>query len=214
VLSQPLSSAQEVMAQFDGGAAAGADRDDVTILLIDAHAGASWFDNGAAVPSAAASAVAPPDGGVVFYGETENAAYLALRGRATWMHCDAFHETAQAVLDEGHKLVLDLSACEYLDSTFLGTVHELVARGGVVLAGVTPAVGALFEELSMDQVLACIRADVPAAPELYALSSGTDPAVVRKRILHAHEALLGLSERNCEEFREVVESLRGEKDGP
>jgi anti-anti-sigma regulatory factor len=153
--------------------------------------------------------VVPRESQVVFYGETENAVYLALRCRATWMHCDAFHETAQAVLDEGHALVLDLSDCEFLDSTFLGTVHELVARGGVVVTGVTPAVRALFEELSMEQVLAHIREDVPAAPELYALGSASNPAAMRKRVLHAHEALSELSERNREEFRGVVESLGG-----
>lgn len=209
VLSRPLSSAQEVMAQLDVGAAAGTERDDVTLLLIDAHAGTSWFDNGAALPAASAPVAAPAGGEVVFYGETENAAYLALRRRATWLHCDAFHETAQAVLDKGHALVLDLSDCEYLDSTFLGTVHELVARGGVAVTGVTPAVRALFEELSMEQVLACIREDVPAPPELYALGGGRDPAAERKRILLAHEALSALSESNREEFRGVVESLRG-----
>jgi serine phosphatase RsbU (regulator of sigma subunit)/anti-anti-sigma regulatory factor len=214
VLAKPLSSAQEVMANLLGGAPAGADRDDVTILLIDAHAGASWFDNGAELPAAASSGAPRPEGEVVFYGETDNAAYLALRGRATWMHCDAFHESALAVLDGGRPLVLDLFGCEYVDSTCLGTVHELVARGGVVLAGVTPAVRALFEELSMQQVLAAIREDIPAAPELYALGTGGDQAAVQKRILQAHEALSALSERNLEEFKEVVESLRGEQDGP
>lgn len=206
VLSSPLSSAMEVMALL--GHDTSADRDDVTILLIDAHAGISWFDNGAAVPVAAASAASRPEGAGVFYGEAEHAAYLALRGRATWTQCDAFHETAQAVLDEGHALVLDLSGCEYLDSTFLGTVHELVARGRVILVGVMPAVRALFEELSMEQVLAHIRDDVPAAPELYALNSGNDPAAARKRVLRAHEALSALSERNQEEFRDVIQSLR------
>ncbi|UUZ76282.1 STAS domain-containing protein [Polaromonas sp. P1(28)-13] len=112
------------------------------------------------------------------------------------------------MLDEGHALVLDLSGCEYLDSTFLGTVHELVARGRVILVGVMPAVRALFEELSMEQVLAHIRDDVPAAPELYALNSGNDPAAARKRVLRAHEALSALSERNQEEFRDVIQSLR------
>ena len=213
VLAKPLSSAQEVMADLQGSAPAGADRDDVTILLIDAHAGASWFDNGAELPAAAASGAPRPEGEVVFYGETLAAAYLALRGRASWMHCDAFHETALAVLDAGRPMVLELSGCEYMDSTCLGTVHELVARGGVVLAGVTPAVCALFEELSMQQVLAAIREDVPAAPELYALGTGGAQAVVQKRILHAHEALSALSERNREEFKDVVESLRGERDG-
>jgi hypothetical protein len=101
-----------------------------------------------------------------------------------------------------------------MDSTCLGTVHELVARGGVVVAGVTPAVRALFEELSMEQVLAAIRDDVPAAPELYTLGAGGEQAGVQKRILKAHEALSALSERNREEFKDVVESLRSEQDGP
>ena len=214
-LSMPLSSAQEVMAQLRADAPTGdGDRDDMTILLIDAHAGASWFDNGAAAPAAAAASVPRPDGEVVFFGESENAAYIALRGRATWMHCDTFHETARAVLDVEHALVLDLSGCEYLDSTCLGTVHELVGHGGVVLTGVRPAVRALFEELSMEQVVACIREDVAPAPELCALSSGCDPATVQQRILRAHEVLSGLSEHNREEFREVVESLRAGKDAP
>ena len=206
VLSSPLSSALDVMAQVHHEA--GADRDDVTILLIDAHAGISWFDNGAAVPAVAAAVAPRPEGAGVFYGETELAAYLALRGRATWMQCDAFHETAQAVLDAGHALVLDLSGCEYLDSTFLGTIHELVGRGRVTLVGVRPAVRALFEELSMDQVLAHIPEDIPASPEFYALGTASDPAAARKRILRAHEALSALSEHNHEEFRDVIQALR------
>ena len=214
LLAKPLSSAQQVMAHLRAGAPAGADRDDVTLLLVDAHAGASWFDNGAAFPASGASGAPPPEGEVAFYGETDNAAYLALRGRATWMHCDAFHEAALAVLGGGRPLVLDLSGCEYMDSTCLGTVHELVARGGVVLAEVTPVVRALFDELSMQQVLDAIREDIPSAPELYALGTGGDQAAVQERILQAHEALSALSEHNREEFKEVVESLRGEQDAP
>ena len=214
VLAKPLSSAQEAMTMLHGDAPAAADRDDVTILLIDAHAGASWFDNGAELPAAAASGAPRAEGEAVFYGETASSSYLALRGRANWMHCDAFHETALAVLHGGRPLVLELSGCEYMDSTCLGTVHELVARGGVVVAGVTPAVRALFEELSMEQVLAAIRDDVPAAPELYTLGAGGEQAGVQKRILKAHEALSALSERNREEFKDVVESLRSEQDGP
>lgn len=214
VLALPLSSAQEMLGELRGGAATDPDPDDVTLLLIDAHAGPSWFDNGAASPTLTSSGAAHPGDEVVFYGETEDAVHLALRGRATWMHCDAFYETACAVLEEGRPLVLDLSGCDYLDSTCLGTVHELVGRGRVVLAGVTPAVRALFEELSMDRVLAGIREDITAAAELYALSTRhDDPAAWRQRILHAHEALSGLSEHNREEFRGVVESLRGELDG-
>jgi len=207
-LAKPQCAVQELLSQLDQGAAA--DRDDVTLLLIEAHGGISWFDNGAEAPLAAtAAAPRSPEAGV-FYGETEHAAYLALRGRATWLQCDGFHETALAVLDKGQALVLDLSGCDYLDSTFLGTVHELVAHGRVTLKGVTPAVRALFEELSMEQVLAHIVEGGPAAPELYALSAETDPAVAHKRILHAHEALATLSEKNREEFQGVIESFRND----
>lgn len=216
VLAKPLSGAQEMMVHLHADAQAGADRDDVTILLIDAHAGASWFDNGAELPAAiaVASGAPRPESEAVFYGETDQAAYLALRGRASWKHCDAFHETAVAVLDGGRPVVLDLSGCEYMDSTCLGTVHELVVRGGVVVARVTPVVRALFEELSMQQVLAAVQDDSPAAPELYALGTEGDQASVQKRILRAHEALSALSDRNREEFKDVVESLRGEQDAP
>jgi anti-anti-sigma regulatory factor len=203
-----------VVTHLHDSAPAHADRDDVTILLIDAHAGASWFDNGAELPATVVSGAQRPEGEVVFYGERDHVAYLALRGRATWMHCDAFHETALTVLDGGRPLVVDLSGCEYMDSTCLGTVHELVARGGVVLAEVTPVVRALFEELSMQQVLAAIRDGTPAAPELYALGTERGQAAVQKRILKAHEALSALSEHNREEFKEVVESLRSEEGGP
>jgi hypothetical protein len=105
VLATPLSSVQEMMAHVHGSAPPAADRDDMTILLIDAHAGPSWFDNGAELPATAASAAPSPEGQVVFFGETSQAAHLALRGRATWMHCDVFHETALAVLDGGRSLV-------------------------------------------------------------------------------------------------------------
>lgn len=214
VLASPRSSAQEVMARLNAGAAEGADRDDVTLLLIDAHAGVSWFDNGAGAPAAGATASSRPQAEMVFYGESERAAHLALRGRGTWLQCDVFHETALAVLDAGRPLVVDLSGCEYLDSTCLGTVHELVARGGVAVAGVAPQVRALFEELSMQQVLGAIRDDTGPAPELLPLRAEGDEAAAPRRVLQAHEALSALSDRNREEFRAVVESLRGEQGGP
>jgi serine phosphatase RsbU (regulator of sigma subunit)/anti-anti-sigma regulatory factor len=213
VLAEPRSSAQEVMAHLNTGAAEGADRDDVTFLLIDAHAGVSRFDNGADAPAAAAAASPRPDEEVVFYGESEAAAHLALRGRATWLQCDVFHETALAVLDAGRPLVVDLSGCEYMDSTCLGTVHELVARGGVAVTSVRPEVRASFEELSMQQVLAAIREDVGPPPELFPLGAQPTESAVPKRVLQAHEALSALSDRNREEFRGVVESLRGEQGG-
>src|SRR5690606_748005 len=96
------------------------DQDDVTLLLLEVRAGDSAFDNGAlgsAQVRAAGSPTGPP---VALYGETEDASYLAIQGRGTWVQCAAFHETADAILAAGRSLVVDLSACDYLDSTCLG----------------------------------------------------------------------------------------------
>ena len=100
-----------------------------------------------------------------------------------------------------------------MDSTCLGTVHELVARGGVVVASVAPEVRASFEELSMRQVLDAIREDTGPAPELFPLGATGAESAASKRVLQAHVALSALSERNREEFRDVLASLRDEQGG-
>lgn len=190
------------------------DRDDVTLLLLEMRTGPSDFDNGTVDPARAIPARKSGGGEVVRYGETEEASYLSLRGRATWVHGATFFETARAIRAAGRPLVVDLTDCEYLDSTLLGTTHQLVVGGGVRLQNVRPEVRALFEELGMDRVLESIRADGTPPPELHPLvASAPDTAAGRRRILQAHEALAALSPDNREAFRSVIESMRGDPGG-
>jgi serine phosphatase RsbU (regulator of sigma subunit)/anti-anti-sigma regulatory factor len=185
------------------------DRDDVTLLLLEGRPGSSGFDNGQD-QEPASSATTPGPSGLVHHGETEDTSYLALRGRATWSQSALFFETARAVQEAGRPLVLDLSACDYLDSTFLGTIHELVDRDRVRLQNVRPEVRALFEELCMERVLTSIREEEDALPALRPLAPRPDdPGAGRRRILEAHEALSALSTRNRESFSSVIDSLRG-----
>jgi hypothetical protein len=147
--------------------------------------------------------------GTIAYGDAEEACYLAIRGRGTWAHSDAFHEAAEAILDEHRPLVVDLGACEYLDSTFLGTIHELVMRGGTRLQRVPKPIRALFEELSMERVLGTIQQHGARLPEMFPMNTGEmDPAAGRLRILRAHEALAALSARNQAKFGAVLEAIR------
>ena len=119
----------------------------------------------------------------------------------------------------GHSLVLDLSRCTYLDSTFLGTIHELVERerpGGpsVRIQGAPADVRHLFDELAMNDVLAHVATETmppPAGLELTPLTGPRGaPSQSKERILSAHEALLGLSDKNREQFQGVVDALRTE----
>ncbi len=182
------------------------DADDITVLVFSARAGNSSYDNGAegGVRRAAST---PPEHAVVFYGETEEACYLGLGRRATWTHCDAFVEAAQSILEEHHRLIIDLSQCEYLDSTFLGTMHELVGHAGVRLQNVRPSVRDLFLELSLDNVLARIEEHGTTPPHLYELETSSAEAVNQRRVLRAHETLASVSAQNRERFRNVIDAL-------
>jgi serine phosphatase RsbU (regulator of sigma subunit)/anti-anti-sigma regulatory factor len=197
----------ELMAELKGHNGAGQDPDDVTLLLLDVRAGASRFDNGGAAewPARAAPVSAQS---MIFYGEGEDAGWLALRGRVTWQQCDLVYEAAGALLETQRAVVIDLSACDYLDSTCLGVMHQLVERGGVRLCGVRQPLRAMFEELAMERVLAAIVENGAAAPALHPIPAGQSGGGGRLRILRAHEALASLSARNQERFRTVVDSLR------
>ncbi len=183
------------------------ERDDVTVLLLDVHAGPSHFDNGNGKLDEARHGPIHRDDGI-FYGEDDDVGYLSLRDRVIWTHCDPLFETARGILETGRAVVVDLSECEYMDSTCLGTIHELVAQGNVHLQGVKPAVRSLFEELDMHAVLAGIE-EARELPDLYPLAMGSERSG-SLRILRAHEALATLSSRNREKFDEVVEGLRRE----
>lgn len=186
------------------------ERDDITLLILDVHAGPSHFDNGELVSIRAARRPVMPSTDVLFYGEDDDVHFLGIRGRATWIHCDALFETSRRLLDTDRPVVLDLSECEYLDSTCLGTIHEIVSWDDLTLQNVQPAVRQLFEELTMKHVLENIGPGRPV-PDMHPLA--TPPSTDTSgplRILRAHEALAALSVRNREKFQEVVEALRKE----
>lgn len=187
------------------------DRDDVTLLLLDVHAGPSHFDNGSADVDREAERKAPaPRTGVIFIGKGEDASYLALRGRAIWTHADAIYDAAGGIRESGRRLVLDLSECEFMDSTCLGTINELAVHDDVYIQGVLPPIRELFDELSMEAVLSSIQ-EKEDLPEMHPLAmpeeGGTSSPL---RILRAHEALAELSTRNQEKFQQVVDALRSE----
>ncbi len=203
--------------QEDRASSSSEERDDVTLLLLDVHAGPSNFDNGFADDEHAQKPKgAVPRPGVIFYGEGEYASYLAVRGRAIWTHADALFEAACAIRDTGRRLVLDLSECEYMDSTSLGTIHELAVHHDLQIQGVEPPIRELFDELSMQAVLSRIR-EKEELPEMHPLAMPEEGGTASPlRILRAHEVLAELSTRNQEKFQQVVDALRSEieaKDG-
>ena len=197
----------------------GHERDDVTAVLLEASAGPSSFDNQATADPHRSPALVRQS--ALWYGEAGDRCFLEVRGRGTWAEADAFHEIASGMLEAGRTLVIALPGCRSLDSTFLGTMHELVSSAGstdgrLELRGVPPSVRAEFEELGMEGVLAAIHdGSCPVPQEMQPLSSGPPGGrATQLRVLRAHEALAGLSTGNQGKFHKVVEAVRARMSDP
>ncbi|MBK80718.1 MAG: hypothetical protein CMQ43_07385 [Gammaproteobacteria bacterium] len=199
----------------DGDAA---DRDDVSMVLLIAAPGDSVLDEPAPEPAGRGEDRA--DSPRLRYAERDDATFLILEGRVTWLCGQSLLDAALSVIDSGRRLIVDLGDCDYLDSTLLGTLHELVdwadRHGGALsLQRVSEALRDAFRELSMTSVLARIadRAEpVPGQQHTVRLPEHSH-AAHRQRLMRAHEVLSELSEENRTEFAAVLEALRNENSG-
>jgi phosphoserine phosphatase RsbU/P len=194
-------------------AANGVEIDDATAIALEARVGASRLDapasckiEGASVPRAR-----------LFADTTEAGAFLCVSGSCGWREAEDLHAFGERATRERRPLVLDFAACSNLDSTFLGTVHEVVRAmreggGDARLQHVRPALRALFEELAMERVLERIHEEsVPLPDGLKPLARAPfDTTRTRERLLRAHEALASLSADNRAQFRAVIDGLRAE----
>jgi hypothetical protein len=191
---------------------ADADNDDVTVLLLDARPGESLFDNGTGASAQAHEPSTRAAAESIFYGESEAGSFFVLRGRGTWLNADAFFETAIGLMEEGRAVYVDLGACSYLDSTFLGTLHELAmyakGRAALRLQHVPATIRALFDEMDLQRVSGAIIDTARAVPEVRPLLGGAAAQDNAERVLRAHEELAALSARNRERFTSVLNAMR------
>jgi serine phosphatase RsbU (regulator of sigma subunit)/anti-anti-sigma regulatory factor len=181
--------------------------DDITLLLVTANAGASTIDT-----DRETMPPPPPAECVLRVGGGEERTWIALEGRATWKHAPALRDACLRALEGTRDVVVDLEACTSLDSTLLGTLHELVARTdagrGFRLQNAGPDLRALFAELDMRRVLASIvDAPEPLPVAMVPIRVSVD-AGAHALVLRAHELLAQLSPGNALEFGPVIEALR------
>ena len=144
---------------------------------------------------------------------------VSVNGRGTWIHCAALHEAWSEIKRQGATgVTFDLSLCQHLDSTFLGTLQEMCARADrekvpLRIQGALPEVRRLFEELGMKQVTDHFASRMKPLPaHMRPLATCMDDHLNRERMLLAHQALAGLSESNREQFGRLIDHLRTEID--
>jgi serine phosphatase RsbU (regulator of sigma subunit)/anti-anti-sigma regulatory factor len=194
-------------------------RDDVTLLLLATDGAPSELDHGSPSRAEQMPPVGRPTDSTILRGRVEDRGVLAVRGRGDWLISAAFHEEALNELGVDEELLLDFTGCEYLDSTFLGTVQEIVEKADalekrVTLQNVARPVRELFEELGMRHVLDRVVETPDALPEpmvpVDASPAGTGESENGFRMLQAHQALASLNEDNQKDFSKLIGQLREE----
>jgi PAS domain S-box-containing protein len=200
--------------------------DDVTLLVLEVGSGLSHLDHDPeddeisteeAQSDPEENLASGAQAGELWIASNEEETHLAFRGRGIWTGADAFRQRARAALSAGSELRIDLTDCTGLDSTFLGTLHEIATMdttGHTHILGPSDGVRALFTELGLEAVIAAISSDEFEPPAELTLVPREQPTRDSHRLLlQAHETLSELSEENRERFSGVVKALRDELDG-
>ena len=189
------------------------DRDDLTAIVLERRDGVSQFDAGIR-PQKSDPTTLQADPVTMCSGQVDDEGFLTVQGTGTWTRSAVFFESARSLLQSCRSLTIDLSGCSYLDSTFLGTLHEIVKLDteAVSIQGVPPQIRDAFDELSMSAVLDCIVEEPqPLAADMKPLAQvDQDETRQYARMLRAHETLAALSEYNSQQFQDVIDSLRTE----
>jgi len=154
-------------------------------------------------------------GDAIEVAETAHTGYVRVRGRATFKLVPDFRDFVAREISQGKRGVLvDLSACETLDSTFVGVLTSLTLRcrrqGGtsVKLFNVSDHLLDILNTLGLLRVLDIVEAaDIQSLPFQQLATAAHSKIEVARLMLDAHETLAGLNEENAAQFKNVVEFL-------
>ncbi len=144
----------------------------------------------------------------ILYGENHNNIFIRAQGRMTVNICYELRNRVFNRLDDQPpvgNIFLDLSRCDYMDSTFMGIVlgiNKKLKRTtdlGLTVVCPTDECNNLFMGLNILKLFT-VRESLVAFPEaMETISVREKPAP--DVILYAHDDLIEISETNAEKFR-------------
>jgi anti-sigma B factor antagonist len=159
----------------------------------------------------------------IFTGRADGQVWLRIDGRGSHQNACELKAAVQQQIESqgGQRVIVDLSFCTGMDSTFMGTLRCISSRldgaGGAL--HVIHAAGRnseLLRGLGLDQMFTVDDQDehlAPGtrAPELAPLHAAPSGKQERTAVcLESHEALAAVDEKNAAKFRDVIDLMRGE----
>ena len=167
----------------------------------------------------------PPVGNQVLAASADNCTLVVVCGAATFRLAPAFKQATQAARLAGSVLiVVDMAACDSLDSTFMGALASLgfalqkTEGTRLVLLNLKPSAAALLKGLGVDRILKTyLSGTLPAGiGDLSALARNLQPVAadtpsardLAALMYDAHETLARVDPANLQRFRDVLAFLR------
>ena len=171
-----------------------------------------------------------------------NLGFIKVVGRGSFQNSGCLKAFYQQLLKEGvGRFVVDLDACTYLDSTFLGILLGLglklkdAGNGRLHILNASARNLELLKNLGLDRLIHIEGSEAAVAANGNGGGPDTTPlpladlrddnleevpcpvpsrAEAAPTILEAHENLMGFDPRNVPKFKDVVEFLREDLGGP
>ena len=148
---------------------------------------------------------------------TQTGCCVRIEGQGTMLQSPTARDLAFRALDSGASLVVDLSACTYLDSTFLGCLMELYRRFGKMQP---PRYSLYGSTDSLKKVLGPTHIDrlIPSLPEGPALcgpwvevkSQTLEKREQLQHVLDCHRALAGVEGPMQAAFTRIARQIEKE----
>mgnify|MGYP001053772059 CR=1 FL=1 len=147
--------------------------------------------------------------------------YLKAQGEMRAGTCFALGEFLGPYLEKVRKkiiIMLDLSECSYMDSTFIGFIISLARKcekyfpERVEIVNPSPRCEAILEKLCCMSTLAIVHGGALPEVSLFELEPPAHAFGSRTNVelmFRAHKSLSELSEENRQAFRELLDELKG-----
>ncbi|CAB4244301.1 Anti-anti-sigma factor [Methylacidimicrobium sp. AP8] len=151
-------------------------------------------------------------------GECQGVVVIKIVGAGSFEHSFSLRQYCDHSLPSGKERVLvDLTECTYLDSTFLGTLAGPALRlkkagGSFQVAGGSPRVLESIRTLGLDRLFECVESPLPYdRAGLRPLAAGVPRReTTGELLLQAHQTLLACDPRNAPKFQDLVSYLGAE----
>ncbi|HEX67825.1 MAG TPA: hypothetical protein ENG13_02025 [bacterium] len=149
----------------------------------------------------------------ILYTEVNDLIIIRIEGKGSWVESKPFLDFAETQLKKGKKIVVDLSDCELLDSTFLGTLAYLSLNyPGIEISSPGKEVKRAITTLGLTKILRETKIKIPEEKGKELEKPKLSPEERAKILLKAHRTLINIEPANLPQFKDLLELVEKESE--